>query len=104
MAEAEVGAYGGAMDRPTRDGVTKLDQTTFLGLPSRPAFFAFLSRRFSFRSLAAGFLELLPPLSLLAISASISATDMAAEHHCPTRRGVERLPPLLRLVSEHSLS
>ena len=58
------------------------DQTVLLGLPLRASFFAFLSRRFCLRSLAATFLVLLPPLSLVPIGPSRPATE--ADPHCLT--------------------
>jgi len=60
------------------------DQRALLGLPLRASFFAFLSRRFCLRSLAATFLVLLPPLSLVPISTSRPATETEAEPYCLT--------------------
>lgn len=48
---------------------------------SASSFLVFLSRRFCFRSLAATFLVLLPPLSLFAIKSSMSAAAMTALPH-----------------------
>ena len=77
------------------------DQTVLLGLPLRASFFAFLSRRFCLRSLAATFLVLLPPLSLVPIGPSRPATE--ADPHCLTpsplgpRLAPERPGPTIRV-------
>ena len=66
-------------------------------LPSAASFFAFLSARFCLRSRAAAFLTFLPPLFLLAIAASLSATGVTTGTYTQITRRYTRTKDKLRV-------